>query len=187
MSNSRFEIPERLLVEGIRNIGQHAIANKSKLLVPKEFPTKTHVAKWAHVGAQAESAQEPQVLIPGQGWVVDGWAVFKFPKGHKEHDQPCTRSLGGGKVVLLMRPRHLQAAVNAIYGNASRQRTIDEQQGKTVTGQPVPTGVLNEERLQRYDPATEAEGPIGYKFNTIPAAKSATTGGRGRVRTRKAA
>lgn len=187
MSRPRFQIPEHLLVEGIRDLGAHAVANKSKLLVPKEFPARTHVAKWAHVGAQAEAAQEPQFLIPGQGYVVDGWVTFKYPKGHKEAGEPCVRALGGGKVILLMRPRELQAAVNAIHGNLSRQRTIDEQQGITVTGQPVPVGVLNEQKLRGYDPATEATVPLGYKFNEIPAAKTASSGSRGRVRTRKAA
>lgn len=184
MSKSSYQIPSHLLVDGIRDLGQHAIANRSKLLKPKEFDARQYVAKWAPEGAMCEAAQEPQILIPGQGYVVDGWTVWTYPKGHKEAGKPCIRPLGSGKLVLMFRPKILQAAVNAIHGNLSKERTIAEQQGRTVQGQTVPIGLLSEQKLRGYDPGADAEGDIPYRWNQIPAAKPASTGGRGRVRTR---
>lgn len=167
-----YEIPAEFLVEGIREVDQHAVANRSQLLVPKTFDRTRYSGKWAFVGASAEAAQLPQRLA--SNYAVDGWQVWKDDEG-----SICERPLGGKKVILLFRPRTLQKAVNAIYGNMSKDRTIAEQQGRTVEGKNASPGIISETALRRYDLATEAEEPIGYQFNKIPAAGQASVGARG--------
>lgn len=169
-----YEIPANLMVEGIRAVDQHAVVNRSALLVPKEFDKSKYVGKWAFVGASAEAAQLPQRLV--EQYVVDGWTIWK-----DKEDKTCVRPLGGKQVVLLFRPKVLQQAVNAVYGNLSKQRAIAEQQGRTVQGQNVPQGMLpGATVLKGYDPASNAESdPIGYTFNKIPAIRDANVGARG--------
>lgn len=190
MSRASYEIPDKYRVEGIRDIEQHAVANQSHLLKPNEFNGDTFVGKWSFVGASAERAQLPQRLL-GK-YAIDGWSVWKFPKGAKDGDgndiggKPCMRPLGNKQAILLFRPKTLQSAVNGIYGNISRDRTIDEQQGRTVEGKPVTAGILPEDRLRRYDPtAEEAVAPIGYTFNDIAAAKRPKSVKQTNVKTRK--
>lgn len=174
-----YKIPSHLMVEGIREIDQHAIVNQSQLLLPDEFDQKTHSAKWAFVGASADKARLPQHLAPG--YIVDGWEIWKDGKG-----QPCIRPLGKQQAILMFRPKTLQKAVNAVYGNISRERTIAEQEGRTVQGQFVQQGMLTDEVLRRCDPSGNAESSVArYKFNEIPAAAAPSAGRSSRVRTRK--
>lgn len=167
------------MVEGIHTIEETAIANRSALLKPSEFDTKKYAAKWAIAGASADAARLPHRILPG--YLVDGWQVWKYPEGHDEAGKPCTRPLGGKQAILLFRPANLQRAVNAIYGNLSKERTIAEQQGKTVEGKQVPTGILPGTHFAGKDPAGDEEAkPIGFSFNRIPALPSANAGARGK-------
>jgi hypothetical protein len=170
------EIPPQFMVEGIRAMDQHAVANRSSLLKPESFDTSKYAAKWALVGASADAARLPQPLIPG--YTVDGWEIWKDP----ETNQPCTRPLGGKQAILMFRSKALQKAVNAIHGNTSKERAVDEQQGRTVQGQTVPQGLLSNERLKGYDPGAEAAetAPIPYTLNSIPTQESVVAGAASR-------
>lgn len=167
-------------VDGVRAVEMHAVANRSRLLKPKAFDTSKYAAKWAFVGADAEAAQLQQPLVPG--YMADGWAIWK-----DDDDKPCIRPLGGKQVILMCRPKVLQKAINGIFGNISKERTIAEQQGKTVEGRPVPRGLLpgGGKKLAGYDPASDAESePIPYRFNQIPTIRGAT--GTAEVRSKSA-
>jgi hypothetical protein len=178
-----YEIPEHLIVEGVRDLGELGVANQSSLLVPAEFDKEKYVGRWTFVGASAERARQVQ-RIQGTRHAVDGWEVFKYPPDHKEAGKPCIRPLGDKQAILLFRPKELQHAVNAIHGNISRERMIAEHEGRTISGQPVRDGsMLNEKALRRYDPATEAADPPNYGFNAIPAAAK-PRGGRARATTK---
>lgn len=170
-----YQLPQNLMVEGVRDLGQLGVANQSHLLVPEEFDKTKYVGRWAFVGQSAERSRQPQ-RIQGTRYAVDGWDVWKYPKGTKDgqedvSDKPCIRPLGGKQAILLFRSKTLQTAVNAIHGNISRERMIAEHEGRTISGQPVQDGsMLNEKALRRYDPATEAAEAPNYGFNAIPAA-----------------
>lgn len=180
----RYKIPSHLMVEGIREIDAHAIVNQSQLLLPEGFQEKLYSAKWSFVGSSADKARLPQHLAPG--YAVDGWEVWKYPSG-EDKDKPCIRPLGNKQAVLMFRPKTLQKAVNAVYGNISRERTIAEQEGRTVQGQAVQDhGVLTDQVLRRYDPSEAPHSPKErYSFNEIPAAARPSAGRSSKVRTRK--
>lgn len=179
----RYKIPSHLMVKGVRAIEQHAIANQSQLLLPEEFQSNEFAAKWAFVGASADKARLPQNLVPG--YTIEGWDVWKYPSG-PEKDKPCIRPLGNKQAILMFRTKVLQKAVNAICGNISRERTIAEQEGRTIQGQVVQdAGMLTDDTLRRYDPSERAErSPTFYEYNQIPKAAKPSAGRSGRVRTR---
>lgn len=180
--HKKYEIPEGLKVEGIREVQQHAIANRSGLLVPASFDKKKYVAKWAFVGASAEAAQLPQMITSDHE--VDGWCIWKDPDNQQ---QPCVRPLGNKQAILLFRSKVLQQAINAINGNISKERTQNEQQGQTIEGKAPPQGLLNEQRLRGYDPAGEASETIPYSYNSIPGARMPSGGKRTSRKAAKAA
>lgn len=181
---SRFIIPESLMVEGIAQVDMRTVAmhNSHELGIPegKDYDLRNWAFKWCEEGERAKEAQQSQTLIPG--YVIQGWTVVKYTDG-EDKGEVVKKILKSGKVLVLMRrPRVLQKAVDAIYGNISKHRTQDEQEGKTVTGANGERidrrGMLTNEQLER-DAAyqTPIYGANGLTFNnTQPASESTPFG-----------
>jgi hypothetical protein len=117
--------------------------------LPPSFDRKAYVSAWVSAGGPVQAKQERQ-YIPGTNYSADGWTVFKDPEnGHKICKVATAKS---GEFVLMMRPRAIQDAVNAICGNVGKQRMMSEKEGTTIGGQaPNDPGLLNAEQLSRVD------------------------------------
>lgn len=111
------------LIDGIRDNTEHAKANSGQLQLPPTFDKKKYAAKWVEEGVHVEQATQPQILTPSR--VADGWQVWKHA------GKTCRRALGKARYVLMFRPKALQVAINAIFGNLSREKIVQEHSGQT--------------------------------------------------------
>lgn len=162
-----YKIPEHLMVEGITPVKQLAASNLHAIQIPAGLCQKKWSYKWCIKGPQVNAAMEEQFLT--QGYTVSGWALCK-----DEEKLPYERSLRSGTVLVLMRrPKKLQEAVNAIYGNISKSITNAEQQGETVSveggNQP---GMITNKAMQNFEKSDAELEPVysGSGFNQIPTA-----------------
>jgi hypothetical protein len=131
--------------------------------LPKDFDTKVHAAKWVAEGNAVEKAKERQTLI-GTRLHADGWTVYT------EKGKPVKRSTErGGSFILMFRPREIQDAVNAVFGNVGKERMIMHKKGESTSGGvPLNPGILTEEQVVRQtgERASEEDGAV--IFNPIP-------------------
>jgi hypothetical protein len=166
-------------IEGIREDKSLAQVSKGLLTPPPQFDKTKFVGKWAKKGAGVEKSRLPQQLEAGV--TADGWVVWRNPTTNK----PYSVTLSDGLYFLLCRPRSLQRAVNAIYGNISRKRLIAEQTGETVNGNNAESGMLSDKILSQVQGLSDGKTEsIPLKFNEIePISERAE--GRGTVTKRK--
>jgi hypothetical protein len=120
---------EQALVEGLTTWdGKVGEVNKGSFPPPPEFDRNRFSGKWVKNNHQVSRAQESEV-IRSEGVVAAGWGVWKNPKTQK----PCIRTVNSGAYILMFRPKTLQQAVNAAYGNVSKKRMIQEAEGETLS------------------------------------------------------
>lgn len=112
--------------------------------LPMSFDRKRYAACWKKVGQEVTAAQQREV-IASLGLTADGWEVFK------DNGKICkVATKKDGEYVLMFRPREIQDAVNALYGNESKRRLLVEKRGETIGGKPVEDpGLLNERVLEQ--------------------------------------
>jgi hypothetical protein len=153
------------IVEGMREVKQHAQAMSGQLALPQTADKKKYAFKWAKEGLEVEGAQQPQTIRGDKIVQVDGWVVWK------DKGQMCRRVLGSGRYVLLCRPRGLQDAVNAQCGNVSRERIIKEHSGTqraAPEGEATPgSGMLPSGVLEKLDPTPQDAEKLRLHFNQI--------------------
>jgi len=153
------EILEPSLFGGAEAAGQFTL--------PSNFDATRFAAKWVKVGNAVAAAQQREHLV-GTRLTADGWTVWKdgdsptSGKPHKVH-------VASGEHVLLFRPRPIQEAVNAIYGNVGKERMLSEKKGETTGGVPInDPGMLSEATLNRAlgsEGLPEEDGDV--KFNRV--------------------
>lgn len=120
-------------------------ANAGIFQLPPNFPSKEFVGEWVPED-QVQFKQQRQ-LMPQVGAMVPGLTVWKGEDGKAKN----TVVHGGGnkKFVLMLRPRKLQEAMNALYGNVSKEAYNREVSGKTVAGAGQDAGMLSEQNLRQ--------------------------------------
>lgn len=134
--------------------------------LPVGFNEKKWAASWV-AKRDVNSKQQRQHLL-GAGATADGWTVYKGEDG----DEKITEvEVSEGKFVLMIRPRDVQNAVNAIFGNVGKVMADNERRGNTVAGAALQdAGMLPESKLRQVigaaeeDPANEAQ----FKATPIP-------------------
>lgn len=118
--------------------GKAGETNKGKFPLPPEFDRNKHVGKWVKNDHSIHTAKEAEI-IRSEGVQAAGWAVWKHPKTNK----PCIRTVTSGGYCLMFRPKVLQQAINAAYGNASKRRMIQEAEGETLSVGTLESGTTN--------------------------------------------
>lgn len=139
------------------------------LALPQGFDTKAHAAGWFKEGPSAEAATQRQFLTGTQRVTADGYVVWKDSPGDPTKGKPYKVTLQSGVYVLMYRPRDIQNAVNAIFGNVGKEMLAQERRGETLGGIPVQPGMLNEERLAKTigrEALSDEEGDV--KMNPVP-------------------
>lgn len=118
--------------------------------LPPNFDTRKFAAKWVLKGNEVSAAAEREYII-GTNLTADGWAVWKDGEdGNGVKGKPHTAHVKKGEHILLFRPRSIQNAVNAIYGNVGKQRMMAEKKGHTIGGESVrDSGLLGEEKIAK--------------------------------------
>lgn len=152
---------------------------RGRLDLPPEFDEKRHVANWVKKGPDVTKAQE-KMLIPGSRGTLsaDGWAVWKHPKTKQNH----TRTLGTGVYVLMFRPKALQTVIQRMAGNVSKDRMLNEANGKTIGGNQLQdSGILTSERLNpvlgpESEPLEVPMNPVDVDVQRATAVKVASRG-----------
>lgn len=138
--------------------------------LPPSFDRKENAAKWVAVGHAVGQAQQRENLVGAGGVTADGWAVFKV------EGKPHKAATSKGEFVLMFRPRAVQDAVNAVYGNVGKKRMMAEKQlAATSTTEQRATGMLSDEQLAQAgyrDPSTADDGSI--QLNRIDIAPRVT-------------
>ena len=131
--------------------------------LPAEFDRKKLAAKWVKAGNAVQAATQREHLI-GTRLTADGWEVWKAgPKG-MPHKAATTKE----EFVLMCRPRTIQDAVNAIYGNVGKERMMAEKAGETSGGVPMgDSGMLNESILSKYS-GERSDDDDSVKLNQVP-------------------
>lgn len=109
--------------------------------LPPEFDRKKYASQWKKMGPEVEQARERQPIL-GAHLTADGWEIFKDKNG-----APVKRTISKGEHILMFRPREVQDAVNAIYGNIGKERMVATKRGETTGGVPLAPGVLTEEQI----------------------------------------
>ncbi len=131
-------------------------------VLPSSFDTKLHAAQWTLEGPEVEKAKARQFLVGSKGLTADGWQVYK------DDGKLVKRPTSKGVYVLMFRSRDVQDAVNAIYGNISKERMMQEKRGETTGGVPiVDKGMLREDEVLRATGERLAD-PEAVVFNVIP-------------------
>lgn len=111
---------------GIIDYSGPAGSNAGFFQLPTQFDQIQHSANWVPKGPQVEKAQQLQPIL-GTNKAASGWAVWKYPKGHKDAGKPHTANTSKGDYILMFRPKHVSEAVNAIYGNVSKRHLVRHQ------------------------------------------------------------
>src|SRR4051812_37101349 len=97
--------------------------------LPPAFDSKTLAAEWVPED-QVQFKRQRQNL-PQTGMTADGWEIWRS----EESKKPTVVKAGGNKTFVLMcRPREIQAQVNALFGNVSKQLISREIRGETAAG-----------------------------------------------------
>lgn len=141
--------------------------------LPSQFNRKDHAALWAKHGAEVEARQQREYL-QGSNFSAEGWTVWK-----DKADKICTVATRAGETyVLMFRKRTIQDNVNAIYGDVSKRRMIQEHDGATIGGNAAgDTGMLTDQALERSH-IRDFDGEVGLniRFNVdSPTAKPDVT------------
>lgn len=130
--------------------------------LPTEFDREKHAAQWSKVGADANKAIERQHLI-GTKLTADGWSIYK-----DQEKKVVKRQAANGEYVLMFRPKEIQNAVNAIYGNVGLERMAQEKVGQTTGGVPITDpGLLNEATILKAT-GEQITDPERITFNKVP-------------------
>lgn len=155
-------------IEGIRDLPTLANVNKGELQPPADFDNKKFVGRWAKKGTGVEKSKREQPL--GRGKVADGWTVYKNGRG-----QICQKTLSSGVYVFMVRPKGLQKAINASFGNVSKERVVGEHKGETVEGQPLAfTGMLTDAVLNKVPGFREDHEELHVPMNRIQEPEAAS-------------
>lgn len=148
------------MIEGLTTWdGKAGEVNKGSFPLPPEFDRNKHSGQWVKNNHRVNRAKEPEI-IRSEGVVADGWAVWKHPKNQK----PCIRTVNSGAFILMFRPKALQTAVNAAYGNVSKRRMIQEAEGETLS-----VGTLESGTTQGMLPKRILDAVSGQRGNVEPA------------------
>lgn len=151
------------MLQGPRAVAQRPVAGKFTL--PVGFDTRKWAAQWVKT-TDTESMRGPQYLtnIPA---TADGWSVYKGEKGDQK---PSKVNLGKeGEYILMVRPKDIQTAVNALYGNLGKQMAQQEVEGTTVANQDLQDpGMLPVNRLRKLGVETEADELPANQFAPTP-------------------
>lgn len=162
------------LIEGLTAIshGELARVNAGELHLPSSFDVRRFAVKWAKMGTGVERSRQEEILTPKLK--AAGWTVWKDPKTHRN----CRKTLSTGVHLLLCRKKELQDTINAVYGNTSRERLMNEQQGITANGDvPHDPGVLTNQYLNQFPQfAGETSEGLPLKFNEIAIPEEAAAG-----------
>ncbi len=131
--------------------------------LPTCFKTEKFAAQWSKVGPDADKAMEKQHII-GTNLTADGWQIYR-----DKDKKPVKRASQNGDYVLMFRPKEIQNAVNAIYGNVGYERMVQEKKGETVGGVPVSDfGMLNEAAIVKATGENLSEQDRGVVMNPVP-------------------
>ena len=129
--------------------------------LPSNFSTAKYAAQWKLKGMEVEKATGRQSLI-GTRLTADGWEVYK------EKGVPVTRFTAKGEYVLMFRPREVQDAVNAIYGNVGYERMVAHKKNETTGGVPIESEILTEADIARVaGERSEGDGEVVFNKVTI--------------------
>jgi hypothetical protein len=122
---------------------ESSVKGAGPFTLPANFDTKQHAAKWVKKGPAVQAAAEREYIL-GTRMTADGWAVWK------DGGKPHTITITSGEHILLFRPKAIQDAVNAIYGNVGKERMMSEKKGHTVAGEAkADPGLLGEDTLTK--------------------------------------
>lgn len=137
-----------MAIEILKNPLKRNPTSAGPLTLPPSFDTQKYAAKWVKTGPAVAAAAEREYLVGAEGVTADGWLVWKDGDSSVK-GRPHTVALQSGEHTLLCRDRHIQDAVNAIYGNVGKERMQQERRGETIGGIPVneQSGMLNDARL----------------------------------------
>lgn len=132
---------------GIQILDQpHSEADAGIFNLPPKFPRAEKASFWHKEGTQMLKAQEREHLL-GTKLTADGWEPWKDPDNKQ---QIVKRVCSSGTYILCARPREVQDAVNAIYGNVGKERMIAQKRGQPTTGGvEIDPGMLSEEQLAK--------------------------------------
>lgn len=131
--------------------------------LPPGFDTKRFAAKWVKSGNAVKAAQEREHIL-GTRMTADGWGIWKSDGAA---GKPYSVNAASGEYILLCRPREIQEATNAIYGNVGKERMLQEKRGETTGGVPVTEpGILGDEQLARVI-GREDQDDGQIVFNTV--------------------
>lgn len=168
-------------IEGLsRAVGpQNFNQLRGRLDLPAAFDNKRFAAKWVKKGPDVTKARESSLIAGSKGTLTAaGWEVWKDPKTKQAH----TRTLGNGVYVLLHRPMALQRVIQRMAGNVSKDRMVNEANGKTIAGAQLQDGgILPSERLNGVlgtegEPLVVPMNPVDEDLQRATAVKVASRG-----------
>jgi hypothetical protein len=121
------------MIEGPRHEVDARAAGRFTL--PVGFNHKKWAPQW--VKDSNVSHMTGRQYLQGIPATADGWTPYTGEdKTRREKIREVSVEEGGKtvKYVLMVRPREVQDAVNAIYGNLGKERAAQEQNGESVAG-----------------------------------------------------
>ncbi len=127
--------------------------------LPPSLDTKKFAVQWKLKGLEVDKAMQRQSLL-GTRLSADGWEVYKV------EGKPVMRAATKGEYVLMFRPREVQDAVNAVYGNVGLERMTDHLRGATTGGVPLESGILTAAEVAKVT-GERAEQDGEVKFNAV--------------------
>lgn len=112
---------------------------------PPNFPKDKLSIEWVPED-QVRYKEQKQVMV-GVGALAPGLTVWKGADGKSK---PEVRFASGNKkFVLMVRPKAVTMAMNALYGNVSKRYYNSEVRGETIAGGDLQDpGMLSESRLK---------------------------------------
>lgn len=143
-------------IEGLTSLTQPGLPNAARMIgnkfsLPAGFPREHFSSLWAEEGNGVLEAMQDEYIEATQHKAI-GWVVYKEKKityrdvevknkqtglteikqePDKTEDVPVKKVVGKKTYVLMVRPKRLQQAVNALYAKTSRDMVNREIKGET--------------------------------------------------------
>jgi hypothetical protein len=174
--------------EGIFILNQSREPNAGIFQLPQEADKEKFSFQWVKRGGSVDAAKQPQPIL-GTNMGAEGWSVFLYPKDHKLANRPAEVPTSKDTYILMQRPKSVQADVNAIYGNISKQHLVHQQTGDIIRdpvtgGNNADPGMLTDARIRQATGITEFGGEtlqipmnpvrVNPKVEAEPAARVST-------------
>lgn len=156
-----------MAIELISGPAGAGIQGAGQFTLPVNFDQSEHAAKWVKKGNAVNAAAEREYIV-GTRMTADGWAIWK-DGATATTGKPHTVHVASGEYILLFRPKSIQNAVNAIYGNVGKERMMSEKKGEQMAGAAVnDPGMLGEDKLARVIGSEGLAGEDGdVKLNPV--------------------